>query len=280
MKIENVKNGMVNRCLKTLVSVAFSSVMLLSSVSAVSAEENPVLSESVNSDASRLKHVETTQQDLPNLVETLEEAVESPVEEVSVSEETFAVAETTADVLPDLKEIDETTEILVESPGEEVSVSEESFAAEETTTDFLPDLTETDETTEILTELPPEKAIETTVEMTVEVTEQSESIGKEDELKISTPLATNSKKVVKNGYVASENKYYKDGVVVTNAWTQDTNTGDWYFSNKNGIVEQLATQDGYRINGVTQKDKHISIYGTSYYYDLKGQLLRDNLAYS
>ncbi|WIK66113.1 C39 family peptidase [Globicatella sanguinis] len=241
MKIENVKNGMVNRCLITLVSVAFSSVMLLSSISAVSAEENPVLSESVNSDVSLLEHVETTQQALPNPVETVEEAVESPEEEVSVSEETFAEEETTVDFSPDSKEMDETTETLIESPTE--------------------------------------KLIETTVEMTSEETEQSESSVKE-EVKIPTPLIMNPEKTVKNGYVSSEKKYYKDGVVVTNAWTQDTKTGDWYFSNAKGIVEQSATQNGYQINGVPQKDKHLSIYGTSYYYDLKGQLLRDSLAYS
>lgn len=61
------------------------------------------------------------------------------------------------------------------------------------------------------------------------------------------------------------------GTMAFNKWSFSPLENSWYFSNPNGVIGTYVTPNEYKVNGVAQKDAHVSIHGTSFYYLPTGQ---------
>ena len=65
-------------------------------------------------------------------------------------------------------------------------------------------------------------------------------------------------------------------VQVKNQWEYSDENKSWTYYNDLGEASKQVSDKGYFIDGERQTDSHISINGQSYYYDPKGELVKNN----
>lgn len=236
-----------------LIGLSFS-VMLLADVTAVSAEtsvDDVMVSEEIEARVETLKA--DWQIELTESTESLEIVNLESVDETKLDHQLETEIES-----------DELTEV-IETTEEElfpISTDEETFLISET-----PQVNEV-VNYEVESEQIAEEIVEVNTEMEIE---EVKSDGEDD---------VSEEALLTLIEMASEANLASTVSLPVKQWVYNDASKTWEYYNDKGVVEQRLTSEGYWINNVKQKDKHIAIDGTSYYFDTNGQMIRDKWIYS